>query len=408
MTLIKKLFPSIKNPYDKSAARILNRLAALFVLLELIKVVGFVSINIPYLLIIGIILLPVLYIAQSRGLTYVHAYLFYFLYLGLNVLICNPPTVFKSWERLALFIMLMLCVSPAIQNDVIRNFRFTCLKYLLNTILVLVLISFVCFFLGINFNSSRFAIGQNFSHAGVFGGLFWSSMILGPLSAIATCYTVWLYLVTENRTWILIAIASAGATLFSASRSAVYGGVIGCIIVFLFFNKKRSNGVRRLLMLVIAACVTFPIWEGALVGINQKNAANTSMGEYGSRTEKFEARIDEIQSSPIMGVGFASIDIYGKDVYDPNTGTVEPGSSWLCTMSMTGIIGFLFVLNFFLMAFRTSKRAQSRFGSLMCGLIAFFAFHFMFEGYVLAGGSVLCFIAWLVLGVGTDFKYEYE
>lgn len=410
MKLTKYLAPeAIKSPIAGYSNRNLDRLALIFVVFELINVVGFISINVPYVLFVGCIVVPILYIACSQGCRFQISYILFFTYLCLNVAICSPPSLFKSWPRLALFILLLFCCSPSLQSTPLRYFRFKTFTYSIHLFLILSVLSFICYFAGINYNTSIWVTQYaNFSQSGIFSGLFWSSMILGPVSAIGACYAIWTYLKTKKKIWLVFAVAALGATMFSSSRSAVYGCVAACITIFYYSEKHRTQSLKKLLAVMIVATLSFPLWEGALSGINQKNAASQSLGAYGTRTDKFEARFAEIESNPLLGVGFAAIDVNGSDVYDPETGTVEPGSSWLCIMSMTGMIGLIFVLSFFTRAFNAARRTSSMYGPLVCGLIIFFSFHYLFEGYALAGGSILCFISWLIIGVGTDFNYEKQ
>ena len=83
----------------------------------------------------------------------------------------------------------------------------------------------------------------------------------------------------------------------------------------------------------------------------------------------------------------------------PSTGTIETGSSWLAVLSMTGIIGFI---PFLIIIYKSVKRVWSKKktnieASLYLGLIVFLSIHMLVEGYIFAGGSVVFFIAWLII-----------
>lgn len=404
MKLTDNLFPSISAPVpDAASDKKLACWAFFLIVLELFRIVGFISIDINHIILLGMMLVPVIMSLSSSNTSVNSLYIIYFLYLVINIGITQPPAIFQSWSRLGLFIGLLMCMSPIIENQYIRFFRFYCFKYLMILIVPLAIFSFVGYFLGINYIKSAFT--HEITMAGAFAGLFKTSMVLGPISAISTCYAVWVFLKTKKILWLFIAIMCMAGTLLSASRAAVFGGVIGCCVTIYYGNKTRAKSIKQLLSVIILACVTFPIWESTTSGISQKNMANKSMGEYGSRTEKFEARLSEFESSPIFGVGFASIDINGKDVYDPRSGVVEPGSSWLGVLSMTGVVGLVFMLLIYFKAFRSAVNSDSNYGSLLAGLLSYSAFHELFEGYLLAAGSVLCLIAWLIIGVATDLKY---
>ena len=401
---LTRIFPLPLSPFQLSKAdKGLMLLSFTLAFCELFNILGFSTFKINNVLMACLMAVSSLIYGLFRGARFNGLYILYFVYLFINVALTNPPAVFQSWLRLGLFVVLLLCVAPVLQNKAMRKFRMQCFKYVMLLGVPLSVISFACYFLGINF------IWSDFSHdvtvGGVFSGLFQNSMLLGPVSAVSSCYSFWAYYNTKSKWWIVLFVLCIGVCMFSSSRSAVYGAAVGCMSIMLFANRGTGKRIRQMLVVGIVACATFPLWQGALTGINQKNAANELMGEYGSRTEKFEARIEEFGSSPVFGVGFAAINPHGRDAYNPRTGVVEPGSSWLAVLSMTGVLGFMFMLAIYVNAFFAAKRCASEYGAPFAGLIAYLAFHELFEGYMLAAGSALCFISWLIIGVASDLKY---
>ena len=160
--------------------------------------------------------------------------------------------------------------------------------------------------------------------------------------------------------------------------------------------------------MVVIAMLTFPLWEGAAEGIINKQEANNQIeGNYGSRSGKWEARMAEFASSPVFGVGFSAQDPNGNDAYDKVTGTIEPGSSWLCILSMTGVIGLILILGILFSPFIYLRDHPTPYNTLLFGLFVFFCVAFIAEGYIFAGGSSLCFIVWLIFGCASDASEEY-
>ena len=105
----------------------------------------------------------------------------------------------------------------------------------------------------------------------------------------------------------------------------------------------------------------------------------------------------------INGVQVAFIiPVTNKDVYNPLTGTIEPGTSWLAVLSMTGIIGFILFLSIFITCFKQSLSNQ--YSIQLTGLLAFFAVHLLVEGYVFAASNHVCYMFWLILGCSFDYK----
>ena len=208
------------------------------------------------------------------------------------------------------------------------------------------------------------------------------------------------------RKWYYVAIAMLAATvLISASRTALMSAVAGGLMMIYQSNKKNGRFVKVIMGILLVGMLTYPLWEGFTVGLQTKNEANVELGAYGSRTEKWTARMEEFISSPLYGVGFAAQDPNGKDYYDTVTGTVEPGSSWLCILSMTGLIGFLLFVNIIKKPYQYLKNNPTPYNSLLLGLLVFICTHMVSEGYIYAGGSALCFMAWLIFGCCNDARY---
>jgi len=404
MRLFKLFNIDIRPPYalDNTYGNV-GRWGLIIATLETVAMLGIVNFRLPNPAMMMLLLGLTYVFGVMRNPRYNPLNIWFIVYLAINVNVTNPPSVFQSWARLALFISLIMCVGPVVKCVQMYVLRFNILRWILIFACLLSSASLVCFFMGVNFTNNLYT--TNVMVVGAFGGLFSHSMILGPVSAMASCYCFWAYLTTKQKLWFVLMVCCLGSAMFSASRSAVYGAALGCLSQIVLGHRLKVRRFRFLLILGMLACISFPLWQGALDGINYKNEVGKSMGEYGSRTDKFEARFDEIEKSPIFGVGFASIDPNGKDVYDTRTGIVEPGSSWLAVTSMTGLIGLAFVLAMYWKAYRTARVSNSEYGTLLVGLLAYCAFHEIFEGYLLAAGSPLCFIAWLIVGVASDLSY---
>lgn len=396
--LSKYLFP---NPFTRSQFLYITAIA--LALIEALRLLGVIRLNINIIIPVILLIISTLYsIFVSRNKINL-IFLIYFVYLGLDILITTPPSFFQSWSRLALFIILIVGVGPVLQNEKIRFFRFTLFKYFLVLCSILCVTSFFCYFFGINYMKTEYNEFDNLA-AGTFGGLLSHSMLLGPIAGISTLFLSWLGLKKDKRFFIL-AIFTAGATMFSASRGAFLSTIIGEIILFLTFSRKKTKGITRLIAASAILLLTFPLWSTALDDLNEKNESNEDSGVFNSRTVKFEARLIEINDKPVFGQGFAAIDERTGDSINLETGTVEPGSSWLGIISMTGFVGLAFVLVIFYSTFKSAVQSISIYRSLMLAFLSFFVVHMIIEGYALAGGSVLCFILWLTIGVANDIKY---
>lgn len=325
---------------------------------------------------------------------------------ALSIVLASPPSFFKSWGRLGLFLLVFIAVSPLIQSKKTRSFRESVLQLTLFVSVIVGLVSFVFYFLGINFMwGTRI---DTIDGIGTFGGLTKHSMVLGPISAIATIYCSYRALVTKNNLYWLLAVPCMACVLFSASRTALIAALCG--LMSMFYVVSASNNrvlLKRFYPIIGILLVSFPLWQGALSGVKMKQQNNIEHfgGTFGSREDKWENRLEEFKGSPVWGVGFSACDPLNYGDYNKDLGaTIEPGSSWLAVLSMTGLIGFI---PFAIIAYRAMQRVwncrkNNLRVALYIGLIVFLFFHMLSEGYVLAGGSCLCFICWLIIACCYD------
>ena len=329
-------------------------------------------------------------------------------YLPLSILLSQPDPLFKSWPRLGLFILVLLFCSPLIQNEAAKRLRKGLFYGTGICCIMISVISFVCYFLGINYmraNSGILISDYLTNNAGTFGGITTQSMILGPLSGVATLFCAYFALIREDRRFWILCIACIGSLFFSASRSSLIATIVGGIIFLHYFSNDSSIIKKRVLPVIFLAAVTYPIWNGALSGFSQKNAERIEQeGTVNSRSAKWRIRLEEFKDSPLYGIGFVSVS--NGDYYEPSSGIIELGSSWLGVLSMTGIIGFLLFCRMFFRAGLNTIKYRTPEGALLAAALALVGVHMMAEGHIFAGGSHLCFLVWLIIGCCDDYRPE--
>lgn len=339
------------------------------------------------------------------------AIVFFLIICILSILVNAPPSYFRVWERLAIFLSTLLAFSPLLVSESLNWNRRLLFEGLLKVMLLFSVASFVGFFFGINFfvrNGDILA----YNEAGHFSGFTNHSMALAPVSAIGGIYAMTKALLTvkKERQWYLwwsLTFACFGSVLLSASRGSLGGTLLAIVIVIYRYNAGRISRFFRYFMIGIAiVAFTFPLWGGLTQYVVHKNNYNISQGGIAySREAKMEARVYEIRNNFFTGVGFSVVD-ETVDVVDHSTGTIEPNSSWLAVFSMTGVFGFLLFLGIFIHAFKTAyKRIPDRNAAvLLCGILGYFLIHMMIEGYIFAAGSFLCGTFWLT--IGTTYAYS--
>ena len=331
------------------------------------------------------------------------------IYLPINILITGPDAIFNSWVRLALFLSVFVFVSPLLRGQYLSLYRKKILMAILFICALLGFGSFVCYFLGINYMLSYYdgsAISGSQLNSGGFGGLMQHSISLGMVCGLGMLYLLYQSLSQpkKDRMWYYVAIVVLALTiLLSASRTALLAAIIGMLVMLYQSNKTKGKFIQVLIVILFIGLVTYPFWEDFMTGIESKNSTQVELGAYGSRTEKWTARIAEFASSPIVGIGYASVNQSLDDV--GVGGVIEPGSSWLAILSMTGIIGFILVLLILIKPVQYLRNHPTPYNALLLGLMVYICSHMISEGYIFAGGSALCFMAWLILGCCNDARY---
>ena len=124
-------------------------------------------------------------------------------------------------------------------------------------------------------------------------------------------------------------------------------------------------------------------------------------GMINTRQQLWDNRIEEFMEYPASGVGIG-VDTFRsvKNVFGANI--VEPGSSYLAVLSMTGILGAMgLLLLLFNLGGQVMKRSYliSETDLVQTASVgAFWAVHAVAEGWIFAGGSLLCLLFWIWVG----------
>lgn len=342
--------------------------------------------------------------------------LFLLMACAISIIIGNPPSFFKSWQRLGLFTLLLLAIFPVFESRTLHHCRLCILKNSLLICSFVGVISFFCYLLGINYMSKYYNLSEiSINTAGRFSGITTHSMMLGPISA---CGLVFLFFkATSNSTnskykklLYICGFMSFCSVLVSASRISVASALVGILtVLYLRYRIKISKFISAVMFSVIILVALYPVYEQFATPLMTKQEDNVNRGSmFDSRKDRWEHRIIEFKNSPITGIGFASVSPQYTEEFIERIGTVEPGSSWLSLLSMIGILGAVPIIYFMIATIKGLNRlAYKKEESIMLmGIILTFAIHLVAEGYILAGGSYLCFLFWLTLGVGYSYTRQ--
>lgn len=134
-------------------------------------------------------------------------YFVLYIVLILNVLILPIDPVFNSKTRLLLFIIVTVVVSSAFTTMRAVVFRNMVFKNILILCSILVPISCLFRFLGLNYARmvvfSDMSMQEQVASVGLFGGVFQHSMMLGPIAAVVAVYFFLHIRVMDRRRFIL-------------------------------------------------------------------------------------------------------------------------------------------------------------------------------------------------------------
>lgn len=321
----------------------------------------------------------------------------------LSILLNDIPTQYQPWMRFILFAIVTIVASPFIQSNLYDKFRVLTFKYIHILLSIIIIISI------------PFVISGERGIAG-FGGFTNHSMLLAPISAITLITLLYqLYLGKYNKIIVISLIVITFITLLlAASRVSLAGAIVAIIYFFyrLYSNNKRKFGTIAISLIVLMT-ITYPLWGSYMEGIEKKNHAQlTETGEInytGSRDMLWDQRIREFKSSPLVGVGFGYAKYVtninertGRITYkDTDTGVVEPGSSWLGALSMTGLLGFTALLVLWFKSLKNSWKVEKRdklFGVYIGSTLIFWAVHMIAEGHIFSAGGFPFFLTWISIG----------
>lgn len=396
-------------------------LKVLAVLLALSSLAGFMHIGgvyFPTLASFSLLLIIKSGKGWRLGMKYVGIFLFA---CFLSLIVNDPPYFFKPWSRLIVYTLVLFVVSPFLVSFHANKIRFKVLLYLLDIVVLLSIGSFIAYFFGINL-FVHYGRKMEITDIGHFSGIMNHSIALGHFAGISAVYLLVRALSGKGLLKIIMAISCIccyGACLFSASRNGIVSCMVASIAVFIgFYRKRLFKGLCVLLLIVGVAASTYTGWGWAMKFVQTKNELNIELGDnvFYSREKKFDARIAEFKSSPIIGIGYYAINP-DLDKVEFSTGQIEPGSSWLAIASMTGILGFI---PFFLICFVSLKRAwtmQNQLTStLLFSLLCFYCVHMIYEGYIIAPRSIFGLFFWLIISSScyyghyekNDFKKDFS
>jgi len=319
---------------------------------------------------------------------------------ALSLVVNEVEAKYSAPFRLGLLILLVSTLGPLVVNPYLLRFRDGLLETFFKSFMLIGGISFIYWVVGLP-NMGR----------GHFTGLMNQSMMLAPLASIGGLYAFHRFIEEpkgrKKMIFLTFFIFSAFDVILAASRTALIAFSLG-FSIFLFFNKFKFRGV--VLLGLIVGTIFLASGMDDEMNTPQENSILGEMlsrGTKNTRETLWEDRINEFKSSPIFGVGFASqSNVLADKTGEKMGGRIEPGSTYLMVLSMTGLLGaFVLLFFFFRMAinrdfwYRVAIKERFKLATFI-----FFAVHFIAEGYIYSSGSLLAAIFWLLVGATYPYK----
>lgn len=252
--------------------------------------------------------------------------------------------------------------------------------------------------------------GIRLSGRGVYFGLMGHTMLLAPVAALAAIDLFTSRERYSQRVYAVLMVLCTVTCIGAGSRGAVVGMTAG--ILTHVTHRKQGFMVLLLAALGLAGASLIQLNQvtndrGVTVGGGGFFAELAKKGTSDTRGHLWAARIREYTASPVVGVGFQQQRIYREDTDEK---FLEPGSSYLAVLSMTGTlgtVGFLAMMaSIWSSLFGPSSCVPGELKDVLRGWMAFFSVHFLIEGYVFACGSLLCFLFWLTAGCALSLHHQ--
>lgn len=325
-------------------------------------------------------------------------YMLGFIILALfSIWVNDIPYFFRPYERLVAFVVLVGLIGPFLQSPQLNMFKSQLFKIVNLSIVIVVSLSFVVLVV----SPSLASLGR-----GGFTGVFNHSMFMGPMAAISFLTCLYYATIANNSKKRLLFYGLSGisliASLTAGSRAALISAILGALYFFYKINQQNLKQYFKIIFMMLTVVVlTFPLWKDYGERVVDKMAYAESEGSLiVTRSELWNRRVEEFNSSPLFGIGYSNDSSQSEEDLSIGEGQVEPGSSWLVVLSMTGIMGFLLFLFLQIKIFKiVNKKRGSSYLYYLGGVFVFFIIHLVAEGYALSAGSGLFFYFWLVLGV---------
>lgn len=329
----------------------------------------------------------------------------------LLILLCLPGSLASAATEITIpkyggWALLVLVVGPLLMGGKARQMRHGAWSAMVLLTSIIGVASFIWY-----------ALRLPVLGVGAFTGVMNHANTIGPLAALGALLSACRAFAMTGRSMRVWWVASGLAVvpcIASGSRNAAISMLVGLVAVGVVEWRKVSKH-----LLLVFSLGVFLLAGGYVILV--KSEMMSSMTEalrakkdVNTRELLWHARMEEFRANKWIGIGIGNGDLNTSAEFGEYEGSrgividkdgkmnVEPGSSYLALLSMTGLAGatgmtglLLWIGRRFAPRFRELPISQL---SQLAGVGSFMAVHAIAEGWLLAVGSPLCLIFWLWLG----------
>lgn len=311
--------------------------------------------------------------------------------------------------RLILFYIILILTCPIYTSYKWHLFKTKLLTNFFTGFILVVIISLYAKYIGYNYQAINVGTEYKAASENEFSGFARYPMWISAASAICTVFIFNNIINSKNRKlWknillFLFMLSSIYLNVISASRSALAASIITIFITLYFSLEKFSSLLKYITIFGICFTLLFPFFADNSDAMMRKQAGQERTGKT-SRDALWGQRLEEFESSPLWGIGFAAHGVGAEK----KVGRKESGGGWISILSQIGIIGFILIGTIIYKAL-TSKKTLVKNKSMIPIYMTFlfFCMHSIFEGYMFQGGWYLCLIFWLCVGILIENK-QYQ
>ncbi len=359
-----------------------------------------VYITIPLPVITALSLLIILLARIYRNTRYCIPLLIFLLYYGATLFIHSDSELLVRLSRYVAFVIGILLFSPLLMSKQLTLARKYIFVTIFRTLLMMVLISF---FIWIYCTIMGYEISDSHFYYYGFKGIFDSGMVLSPAAGVVAIISLHKSLTTTSSLrilWLTTTLISTITCVAAGSRIAVLGMITAFIVESVLMRnviKDIFSDFKYKIASIIVLLGLVAMSPAASKVISHKNSIGQAHDSIiYSRQALWTARIDEICSSPLTGIGYAneSTGLSSDHAVQQST-NLEPGSSWLSLASYGGIIGVgIFSWFSYMMLGETYANRHKKHAIPTLALLTFFFVDGIAEGWLMFSGALLFPIFW--------------